>query len=209
MKKWMVVSFVIILVVVLSACGSAQTADATATASASISMEEQLLVGTIKLESTSLAVTSAQADELLPLWETLQSLASSSTAATQEVDAVVSQIESSMSAEQISSITAMKLSQQDLLAATADAGATTTTSSSVNTSGTNAAQPQGGAGATGAGAPPADMGGGMPASGAVSSTGQGQTGTTQTVSSQTTGSTNQVSPALLNALVELLKKKIA
>ncbi len=209
MKKWMVVSIVIILVVVLSACGSAQTADATATASTSISMEEQLLVGTIKLELTSLAVTSAQADELLPLWETLQSLASSGTAATQEVDAVVSQIESSMSAEQISSITAMKLSQQDLLAATADAGATTTTSSSANTSGTNPAQPQGGAGATGAGAPPADMGGGMPASGAVSSTGQGQTGTTQTVTSQTTGSTNQVSPALLNALVELLKKKIA
>jgi hypothetical protein len=209
MKKWMAVSIVIILVVVLGACGSAQMVDATAAASTSISMEEQLLVGTIKLESTSLAVTSPQADELLPLWETLQSLASSGTAATQEVDAVVSQIESTMSAEQISSITAMKLSQQDLLAATADAGATTTTSNSANTSSTNAAQPQGGAGVTGAGAPPADMGGGMPASGAVSSTGQGQAGTSQTVSSQTAGSTNQVSPALLNALVELLKKKIA
>jgi hypothetical protein len=49
----------------------------------------------------------------------------------------------------------------------------------------------------------------MPASGVVSSTGQGQTSTNQTVSSQSTGSTNQVSPALLTALVELLKKKIA
>lgn len=209
MKKWMVISIVIVLVLALSACGSGPSSSASATATTTLSMEGQLLVGTLKLESTSLAVSSTQAQNLLPLWETLQSLATSGTAATQEVDAVVSQIESTMSAEQISSITAMKLSQQDLLAATADAGATTTTSSSTNTYSTNAAQPQGSAGAIGAGAPPTDMGGGMPASGAVSSTGQGQTSITQTVSSQTTGSTNQVSPALINALVELLKKKIA
>jgi hypothetical protein len=209
MKKWMIVPIVISLVMVLSACESAQNSSAVATASTSLSLEEQLLVGTFKLESTSLAVTSTQADELLPLWETLQSLASSGTAATQEVDAVVGQIESTMSTEQISSITAMNLSQQDLVAATADAGATTTTSSASNTSSSNAAQIQGGTGAPGAGSPPADMGGGMPASGGVPSAGQTQSGTTQTVSSQSTGTTNQISPALINALVELLQKKIA
>ena len=203
MKKWMVVSIVVSLVLALSACGSAQSSTAIATASTALSMEGQLLVGTFKLESTSLAITSTQADQLVPLWETLQSLASSGTAASQEVDAVVSQIESTMSAEQISSITAMQLSQPDLLAATADAGVSATTLSSGKTSGTNTTQLQ-----AGAGAPPADMGGGMPASGGVPSTGQTQNDTTQTVASQSTGSTNQVSPALINALVELLKKKI-
>ena len=114
MKKWMLVSIVLSLVLVLTACGNTQSASPTSTATTALSQEEQLLVGTIKLESTSQAVSAAQARELLPLWETLQSLASSGTAASQEVDSVVSQIKSTMSTEQISSIAAMNLTQQDL-----------------------------------------------------------------------------------------------
>jgi hypothetical protein len=48
------------------------------------------------------------------------------------------------------------------------------------------------------------MGGGM----TVSTGTQSQSGSTQSVTGQSTGSTNQVSPVLINALVELLKKKI-
>jgi hypothetical protein len=52
------------------------------------------------------------------------------------------------------------------------------------------------------------MGGGMPASTGAQSAGQTQTGTAQAVTGQSIGTTNQVSSALINALVELLKKKI-
>ena len=214
MKKWMMVSIVIWLVLAMTACGSAQKSSATASASPALSLEGQLLVGTIKLESTSLAVSSAQAKELLPLWETLQSLESSGIAASQEIDAVVSQIESTMSTEQISNITAMNLTQQDLAAAAVDTGTSLTTSSSTSTSNSSASQLQAGAGAPGVGAagggnPPADMGGGMQASTDVQSAGQAQTGVTQATTAQFSGTTNQVPAALINTLVELLKTKTA
>ena len=213
MKRWMAVSIVIVLVLVLTACGNGTSATASATATTALPMEGQLLVGTLKLESTSLAVNSSQAARLLPLWETLQSLASSSTAASQEIDAVVSQIEGTMSAEQVSSITAMKLTQQDLAAAITDTGTSATASNSTGAANASSVQLQAGASATGAGNPgggnpPADMGAGMPLPTGAQSSGQTQAGTTQTVTGQSAGTTNQVTPALINALVEILKKKI-
>jgi hypothetical protein len=208
MKKWMLVSIVISLILVLSACGSSQSSNASATATTTLSLEEQMLVGTIKLESTSQAVSAAQAKDLLPLWETLQSMASSGTAASQETDAVVSQIESTMSPEQISSITAMDLTQKDLVAAATDTGTSLATSSTASTTNASSVQPQAGAGAPGGGNPPTDMGPGMPASTGAQAAGQTQTGTTQAVNSQSTGTTSQVSTALINALVQLLQKKI-
>ena len=83
---------------------------------------------------------------------------------TPEVDAAVSQIESSMSAQQISSITSMNLTQQDLAVAIADAGAASSTSGSASITAASSVQPQGGAGAPadggpGGGNPPTDLGG--------------------------------------------------
>ena len=214
MKKWMLVTIVIGLVLALTACGSSQGSTAAATPSTALSQEARLLVGILKLESTSQAVSANQAGQLLPLWETLQSLASSGTAASQEVDAVVSQIESTMSTQQVSGITSMNLTQQDLAAAIADTGTTTTNSSSANSSNANSAQIQAGAGAPaagdpGGGNPPVDMGGSLAASTGAQSTGQSQTGSTQAFTSQSTATSSQVPVALIQALVELLQKKIA
>ena len=209
MKKWMFVMIVVSLVLALSACGSTQNTTATAAASTMLSEEAQLLVGTFKLESTAMAITSAQASSLLPLWETLQSLASSNTAASQEVDAVVSQIQSSMSAERISSITAMKLTRQDLAAAMVDTGTTSTASASASTVKPSAAQLQSGAGASAGGNPHSDTGGGMPGASDVQSVSQTQTGASQAVATaQPGGTTDQVSAAMINALVALLQKRI-
>ena len=69
----------------------------------------QLAVGTLKLEDTSLAVDVDQAGALLPLWQAYNSLSSSSTAAQVEVDAVLSQIEESMTADQLNAIDDMQL----------------------------------------------------------------------------------------------------
>jgi hypothetical protein len=209
MKKITLVLIMASLLLGLAACTRTSKSSITSDNSASLSLEGQLLVGTLKLESTSLAVSADQASQLLPLWETLQSMASSGTGATEELDAVVSQIESTMSAGQISSITAMKLTQQDLAAALADTGASSNTASSASTANPSSAQFQAGTGAPGGGNPPTDMGsGGMPASTGAQSVGQTQSGTTQAVATQSSGTTSQVPSALIRALVQLLQKKI-
>ena len=215
MKKTSLAFALFTLLFALAACGDANTAS-TAT-STSTSLEGQLLVGTLKLETTAQAVSSDQASQLLPLWETLQSLSTSGTAATEEVQAVVDQIKSTMSAQQITSITAMNLTQQDLAAAITENGAASSASASAATTGTNSAQLQAG-GAAGApaggnpsgGNPPSDMGGsGMPASTGAGSAGVAQAASTQAVTGQSSGTSNQIPSALINALVELLKKKVA
>jgi peptidoglycan DL-endopeptidase CwlO len=202
MKKLVFITLIISLILALSACGSTPSATAAATTSTTLSMEGQLLVGSFKLENTALAITSAQATSLLPLWETLQSLASSNTTASQEVDAVVSQIQSTLSTHQVASITAMKLTQSDLAAAAVDTGTASSTASSTTTAKTSSSQPQAGGPV---GNPPSDIG----AISGVPSTGQTQTGTTQAAATQSTLTTSQVSASMIKALVEMLQKKIA
>ena len=207
MKKNISVTIIASLILALTACGSTQSSSAAATASTTLSQEGQLLVGTFKLEDTTLEVTSAQAATLLPLWETLESLASSNTAASQEVDAVVSQIESSMTAQQISSITAMKLTQSDLAATAVNTGAASTTTSSTSTTKTSSAQQQ--AGAPSGGNPPSEVSGGVPGGTDVQAISQTQTGTSSSAAIMPSAvTTSQVSPAMIKAVVELLQTKI-
>jgi hypothetical protein len=206
MKKLVFVTIVISLILALSACGSSTSATAIASASNTLSLEGQLLVGTFKLQNTSLAINSTQASTLLPLWETLESLASSNTAASQEVDAVVSQIQSSMNVSQISSITAMKLTQQDLAATAIDTGIASNTSSSTSTAKTSTTQQQSG-GPTG-GNPPSGASGGIPGGTDVQSITQAQTGSSASAVTPVASTTSQVSAAMIKAVVELLQKKI-
>jgi hypothetical protein len=203
MKKIIFTSVVLALILALAACGGTN-GSATATANATaLTQEELLLAGTFKLESTSLAVTPAQASELLPLWETLLSMSTSGTGATEEVDAVLSQIQSSMTADQIKSITAMKLTRQDLAAVSLEAGVSSNASSTASSSGAASAQASNN---PSAGGPPADMAGGGAPSGATGSQAVVQADS-QASSTQSVATTSQVSPALLNALVQLLQKK--
>jgi hypothetical protein len=207
MKKLFFVTIGISLILALTACGSTQSATATTSASNTLSLEGQLLVGTFMLEDTTLKVTSAQATTLLPLWETLESLASSNTAASQEVDAVVSQIESSMTTQQISSITAMKLTRSDLAATAVNTGTASTNPSSTNTTKTSSAQQP--AGGPSGGNPPSDMSSGMPGGTDVQAISQAQTGTSsQAATTPSAASTSQVSTAMIKAVVEMLQKKI-
>jgi hypothetical protein len=74
----------------------------------------QVAIGTTKLDGTPQAVTAGQAREILPLWQTLQVLESSDTAATEEKDAQVAQIQDAMSKEQTLAITALNLTRRDM-----------------------------------------------------------------------------------------------
>ncbi|MEZ4590324.1 MAG: hypothetical protein R3D55_04180 [Chloroflexota bacterium] len=76
----------------------------------------QLAVGTIQLENTALALDEAQAAALLPLWQVVQSLNSSDTAASAEITAVLNQIQAGMSAAQVAEIANMTLTEASLTA---------------------------------------------------------------------------------------------
>jgi hypothetical protein len=127
MKSWYI-GFVLVLVVgVLAGCSGGETASESADegggetyASASLdtsydgalTASSQLVLGTLKLEETANAVTSEQAATLLPLWQALRG----GVTAQAEVDAVLKQIEGTMTQEQLATITAMQLTQEDLRA---------------------------------------------------------------------------------------------
>ncbi|MBN1249063.1 MAG: hypothetical protein JXC32_15500 [Anaerolineae bacterium] len=80
----------------------------------------QLALGTLKLEETADAVTEAQAAELLPLWQALQSNALQGT---DEATAVQKQIEGALTDAQLSAIQAMQLTEEDAQAWAEEAGA--------------------------------------------------------------------------------------
>ena len=85
-------------------------------------VQMQLILGTLELDSTDLAVKSDQAVELVPLWKALRSLSNSDTAAEVEIEAVINQIQDTMTTEQIEAITALELSPDDMQTIIQDLG---------------------------------------------------------------------------------------
>ena len=75
-----------------------------------LGVSNQMTLGTLRLEETENAVTSDQATALLPLWQALQG----GVTAQAEVDAVLKQIEGTMTQEQLAAIAAMQLTQEDM-----------------------------------------------------------------------------------------------
>lgn len=109
-----------LLVLTLTACSTSnipQSASEQPNASADLElpMASKLVIGYFKLEDTNLAITSEQAVELLPLWSVYQDLSVSDTAAQEEIDALLEQIQESMTPEQMTAINEMNLTQQDVL----------------------------------------------------------------------------------------------
>ena len=219
MKKTIIALTLLAILAVLVACSSKTNNTASTTGnSASLSGEAQLLVGTFKLEDTGLAVTADQATQLLPLWQTLQSLSSSNTAATEEINAVVDQIKGTMTAQQMAKITAMNLSQADVISIMSQAGvspngASTSTTRMPGNGFPSGAGPQGGAGEPPSGSGPGGPGGAPPSGGfpgggdpGVGGVAGGVSATPQANRPAAMGS--QVPPPLLNALIQILQKKI-
>ena len=79
-----------------------------------MSLSLKLTLGTFKLEETAYAVDAEQAASLLPLWKALRSLSESQTAATEELQAVLNQIQDSMTPEQMAAIEGMGLTGEDM-----------------------------------------------------------------------------------------------
>jgi hypothetical protein len=115
----MIVGILPLLAVALAACGGGAanitvgTGDTAPTMPAefaddmALPLSMKLAVGTLMLEETAYAVTPAQAQELLLLWQMLGALQESGTASQVEIEAVLDQIQEAMTPEQLAAIEEM------------------------------------------------------------------------------------------------------
>lgn len=222
MKKITLTIFVF-LILTLSACGIANAANPVSDSqgdptAGALSEATQLIMGTLKLEDTHQAVTAEQAAELLPLWQTMLVLSESDTAAQQETEALVTQIQETMTAEQRQAITDMNLTREDMISIMQEQGL----AMGGGPAGGQNTNPQGGdpngggfgPGGFPDGAPPQGgfPGGGPGGGGPGGGGGQGsdltpdQIATAQASRQQEGGSL--VPPMLINALIEYLQEKV-
>jgi hypothetical protein len=137
MQKNISVVLCVVLLGLLVACSSAsaatsqeadsvgsQVAGTPAPDSFQVSTLTRLLIGTFQLEDTAQAVTAEQAQALLPLWQAVQGLSQSDTAASAEMTALEQQIQATLTAEQLSTINAMEITPEDMQALMQDLGLT-------------------------------------------------------------------------------------
>ena len=125
MSRKMIIGILLVLTVALTACGSGE-ADTPAEegevaptgfedfANRALPEASQLQIGTLMLEDTPHAVTPAQAQELLPLWQMLRALQQSGTASQVEIEATVNQIQAKMTPEQTAAIEEMNLTMAEM-----------------------------------------------------------------------------------------------
>ena len=127
MKKFVII-FVLASAMILTACaasGEAATSEVTAPTAGMVNTDfsnalpvsSQLALGTIMLKDTPQAVTVDQAAELLPLWQALQSMTSTSSTSEVEINALVTQIQQSMQPAQLEAIANLKITQESMTSA--------------------------------------------------------------------------------------------
>ena len=190
------------LLAALTGCGSAASGGTRTDPSAALPAQTGLIIGTFKLEGTAQAITPQQAAGLLPLWQFYKELSISDAAAPQELEALVSQIHDSMTPEQLTAITDMKLTQQDVF---------TTMQAQGITPGGSQPRSAGSQGDRGSFTPPqGGFPGGFP-EGAGPGAGQSfnpeQIATAQAARAQA-GGTSRVPSVLIDALIRLLQSRV-
>lgn len=195
----------ILISIILAACSSASNSNQTE----SLSTQSELLLGTLKLESTGQAVTKEQASELLPLWQLMTELESSASSAQQEKNAVLDQIKSVMTSNQKQAITDLKLTTQDATSFIQKQNISVSSNQTSSKSTQSQSSPLGGFPA--GGPPGGDPMGGI-VGGAISVDLQSQS-SIQTTSGQNALTLNigdsQISADLMDVLIKLLEKKAA
>ncbi len=201
MNNKFLLTLMIVTLIVTACASNLSTPASDSNSSTLLPMQTQLIIGTLKLEGTANAVTSAQAAELLPMWYVLQDLNSSEAAAQAEIDGLVSQIKETMTKDQIQAISDMKLGTQDMMTALQENGGILPSSSQAGSTSSVIGGNVGG---------PPDMGGDIPVDpsgmpGVMPSTG------ISSPSSDTRSMPimdNSTPSALFDAVIVLLQKKI-
>ena len=220
MKK--TIFLILILTLLLTACGGGDESTSGTDTNTQfdpnareLPLSTKLAIGTLKLEDTELAVASDQAAELLPLWQVLNNLSSSDSAAPEEITAITEQIQETMSPEQMQAIEEMGLTGQDIFATMQELGLVN--APQVNAEGTPMAgegfrggQGTGGGGFPGGGPPDGGPPGGGPGGGFG---GEGlspeQIATAQARRAEGGGGFgNRMMTPLVEAVIELLETKV-
>lgn len=136
MKKTLLFLFLLFSLLALSACGGpavSETIGQTASSTASSGLpaagsaasgtgspngqfegDSRLAIGTILLDGTENEITQEQAAELLLLWQAVQSLSSSDTAAVQEIQGLYDQIDETLTDAQRQAIAEMDMSRESM-----------------------------------------------------------------------------------------------
>jgi hypothetical protein len=197
----------VLFTLILTACASNSGRPASGPGGGSSAVElpaqTKLVLGTINLEETANAITAEQAKELLPMFFVLQDLNDSDTAAQEEMDGLVDQIQETLTDDQVQAIDGMSLSMRDVFAITRGNSGDSSSSDNLPAFGTNGG---------GAGGPPDIGAGGFPGggTGGIPSGGIPSAGTTSR--SSDTGAApimdTSTPSALFDAVIELLQKKI-
>lgn len=206
-----------ILILTLTACGSAPTGADPASApqggpnAGALPATTQLIIGTIKLDDTAQAVTVEQAADLLPLWQTMLVLTNSDTAADQEKEALIAQIQETMTTEQTQAIQDMNLTREDMASIIQEQGMAMGNSQSGNTQSRNSTRNNSGGFGPGGGGAPGGMpmpGGGEVPGGRFGGEGQNMS-EEQIATAQAARQANEnfVPPLLINAVIEYLQEK--
>jgi uncharacterized membrane protein YgcG len=121
-KGFAMITGLVLLVLGLAACSATGTA-ATSTAVVNglnteyqnaLPVEMQLALGTLKLKGTENEVDAQTAEQLIPLWEAVQSLSNKNGSSPQEIQALYKQIGDTMTPAQVQAIAGMQLTQQDI-----------------------------------------------------------------------------------------------
>ena len=188
-----------LLIFILTACAS-KTATPTSQSAGSLSKQNQIIVGTLMLENTKYKITPEQAKELLPMWYVLKDLNSSDTAAQEEKDGLVNQIEEAMTKEQENAIIQMGLTRADMF----------TLMRGNSSGGASSAKTRTASGSSGNAGGPPDMGGGFPGMGGSSSSGTSSTNRSSSnkSSSASAAQLNNTPSALFDLVIEFLQKRI-
>ena len=216
MKKIFVISLMLCSLA-LSACGSSASTPTGGMPSSSdggdMSTITKLAIGTLKLEGTENAITPEQASDLLPLWQVYLSLVDSDTAAQAEIDGLVDQISTTMTAAQNQAIDDMQLSQPDMMSVMQEMGISMgnrpQSASDSEQSGNSGGFPGGGDGFAppdGGGMPGGGMpSGDIPSGGNMPTLSEDQIATAQ-ASGGAPGMGSGVPTPLIEAVIEYLKK---
>ena len=130
--RWLWVTLMGISALSLGACGAANdtvdalegTSELVETYEDALTIKNQLLLGTLRLEGTDHRITGEQAAALLPLWQAYAALTASGTAATEEIESVQTQIVEAMGKEQIAAVADMRLTNEALQAFYVEVGLT-------------------------------------------------------------------------------------
>ena len=130
MRNWSTSLGLVLVVVVLAGCAGGEAVPAPAVTGGdsyvssvldtgyegALTVRNQLALGILNLDGTENTITPEQAATLLPLWQALRSTMRSGAAAAVEVDALLAQIEETLTPAQLDAIGAMRLTQDDLRA---------------------------------------------------------------------------------------------